>query len=579
VAPGEIVALIGESGAGKTTIALAALGYTRPGTRVAAGSITLGGVDLAALGPRLRRAVRGRDAAYVAQSAQASLNPAIPIGDQVAEPLLLHGLAPPRHARERALALLGQLDLPSPQLLYGRYPHQASGGQQQRVMIAMAMSCSPRLIVFDEPTTALDVTTQIEVLKTIKDVIRTYGSSALYVSHNLAVVAQVADRVMVLKDGVIVEHGATRDIIERPRDVYTRRLIVAAQPPLRHQDQPTPSPQPRVLLNVAGVSASYARPPAFGALSREANVLDDVSFGLDAREVLAIVGESGSGKSTLARVVAGLHPPRAGKIAFEAKPLPPGIRGRDQSTLRRIQIIFQSPDLSLNPEQRIEEAIGRPLALYFGLAGSPRAARVAELLAAVDLPADFARRYPSELSGGQRQRVAIARAFAARPDVLLCDEILSSLDTVVAAQILELMQRLRASQDVAYLFISHDLLTVRAFADRVLVLYSGRVCEIGPAASVFGAAHHPYTALLLASVPTLQPGWLNEVLQSRPPSQAQASGGVPRDAGCPFRTRCPVAIPGRCDKIPPPERKPSASHVIYCHRELAELSAEITLIA
>jgi peptide/nickel transport system ATP-binding protein len=573
VAPGEVVALIGQSGAGKTTVALASLSYMRPGTRVVSGGVRLDGIDLLALTARARRGARGKDIAYVAQSAQAALNPAITLGEQVAEPMRLHGIATREEARRRAIALLARLDLPDPAELAGRYPHQASGGQQQRVMVAMALICRPKLLVLDEPTTALDVTTQIEVLKAIKDVIGTYRSAAIYVSHDLAVVAQIADRIVVMKDGLVVEQAPTADIITHPHEDYTRELIGAVRPHPVTGGTDFAATETAPLLVVERLSASFAQSRLLWKYDIASNVLQDVDLAIARREVVALVGESGSGKSTLARIIAGLHAPLAGSIVLDGRPLAARARRRDRETLRRIQIIFQSPDLSLNPEQTIGEAIGRPLKHYFSLGGGQRAERVAELLLMVGLAADQAERYPAELSGGQRQRVAIARAFAARPDLVLCDEILSSLDTIVASQVLTLMRDLRARHDVAYLFISHDLATVSAIADRVVVLYAGRVCESGSAASVFGAPAHPYTVLLLASVPALRQGWLEEVMAARSAIQIQTGMAVPRDSGCPFRTRCSLVMPGLCDREPPPERRVAQGHVAYCHREVTELRA------
>jgi peptide/nickel transport system ATP-binding protein len=574
VEPGEVVALIGESGAGKTTVALAALSYARPGTRIVGGSVTLEGVDILALEARARRRARGKDVAYVAQSAQAALNPAITIGEQVAEPMLLHGVASGAEARRRAVALLRRLDLPDPEELAGRYPHQASGGQQQRVLVAMALTCAPKLLVLDEPTTALDVTTQIEVLEAIKDVIREHRSAAIYVSHDLAVVTQVADRIVVMKDGLVVEHGPTAEIVARPAQEYTRQLIGAVKPhpAARRGATAGDAAAGPALLQVDGVSATFARPKLLRSPGAGADVLRDVTMEVRPREVVALVGESGSGKTTLARVIAGLHPPSAGQVRLAGRPLEARARRRDRDALRRIQIVFQSPDLSLNPEQRIEDAVGRPLELYFGLDRKRRAARVAELLGMVGVPPDYAGRFPAELSGGQRQRVSIARAFAARPDLVLCDEILSSLDTIVAAQVLELMRALKAQHDVAYLFISHDLATVASIADRVLVLYAGRVCETGPTSAVFSPPHHPYTALLLSSVPALRQGWLEEVLATRAPGAARGATAAP-GAGCPFRTRCPLQMPGTCEREPIPARRTPAGQTIHCHRELDELAA------
>jgi peptide/nickel transport system ATP-binding protein len=574
VSRGEVVALIGESGAGKTTVALAALSYVRPGTRVTAGKVTLEGVDILSLSARKRRAARGRYVAYVAQSAQAALNPAISIGEQVAEPLLLHGIATAKEAGDRAIALLQLLDLPSPREFACRYPHQASGGEQQRVMVAMALACAPKLLVLDEPTTALDATSQIEVLKAVKDAIRDHGSAAIYVSHDLAVVAQVADRIVVMKDGMLIEEGLTSEILERPKADYTRELIRAAKPRQAcERDRVILETQGAPVLGVDRISATYERQPFFGSLGPETDVLHAITFDVLSREVVALVGESGSGKSTLARVAAGLHSSREGTVYIGGQAVASRTRKRERDLLRRVQIIFQSPDLSLNPEQRVETIIGRPIELYFGLTARERTARVAELLTMVGLSPDYAGRFPAELSGGQRQRVSIARAFAAKPDLVLCDEILSSLDTIIAAQVLQLMSDLRSTHNVAYLFVSHDLSRVASIADRVIVLYAGRVMEIGPTASVFSPPHHPYTALLLSSIPALRAGWLEEMLASQRPTRRGARGPIPHDIGCPFRTRCPLVIDGTCDSAPPPARLGVGGGTIYCHREIDELAA------
>jgi peptide/nickel transport system ATP-binding protein len=514
--------------------------------------------------------------AYVAQSAQAALNPAIQVGEQVSEGLVLHDLAGPAEARARAIELLTRLDLPDPPALAQRYPHQASGGQQQRIMIAMALACAPKLLVLDEPTTALDVTTQIEVLQAIKDVIRERDAAAIYVSHDLAVVAQVADRIVVMNRGAIVEQGTTEEILHRPKEPYTRTLMAAVKPkPRPGAPGPIAAPRPaeQPLLAVRGLGASYARPKFLQAPRREDNVLHEVSLEVYPREVLALVGESGCGKSTLARVIAGLHPPVAGQVLLQGVPLAPTSRRRPVADLRRIQIVFQSPDQSLNPEQRIEEAIGRPLRLYFDLTGPERSARIAELLRMVGLPEDYAGRYPSELSGGERQRVSLARAFAAEPDLILCDEVLSSLDTVVAAQVLDLMRELKDRHRVAYLFISHDLATVATIADRVAVLYAGRIVDVGPTGAVFGPPHHPYTQLLLSSVPELRQGWLEEVVGSREAQAGRRGLHAYHDALCPFRNRCPLAVGGLCDREPPPVRDLGGGHAVACHRDGAELAA------
>ena len=607
VDPGEVVALIGESGAGKTTLALAALGYARPGTRFTGGRVLLQGRDVLAMPASRRRDLRGREVAYVAQSAQAALNPAIPVGEQIVESLALHGMG--EGAPRRALDLLDLLDLPHPESLARRYPHQISGGQQQRIMMAMALACHPRLLVLDEPTTALDVTTQIEVLKAIKHVIRERNTAAVYVSHDLSVVAQLADRILVMHRGRTVEEGTTAAILTAARQDYTRTLLAAVKPkpgalparvavamkesppagvagamkesppagvPPANGPQARPCPAPAgaagtdpppsavPVLAVRSVDASYERPRPFRPLARERHVLHGVDLEVHPREVLAVVGESGSGKSTLARVVAGLHPPLAGAVALDGEALAPRARRRRREQLRRIQIVFQSPEQSLNPERRVADALARPLRLYFGMSGSQQADRIAELLEMVGLDPDFAGRFPAELSGGQRQRVSIARAFAARPDVILCDEVLSALDTVVASRILELMKALRERHRVAYVFISHDLATVASIADRVAVMYAGRVVDAGPTGAVFAPPHHPYTQLLIGSVPALRQGWLEEVIASREAEAGMRSNAMLHDLPCPFRRRCPLALPGRCDAEPAPRRQLGEGHTVFC---------------
>ncbi len=576
---GEVVALIGESGAGKTTVALAALGYTRPGTRFKNGSkVLMEGIDILTMSPRERRDMRGQEVAYVAQSAQASLNPAIPIGDQIAESLILHDLADKTDARKRAIDLLDLLDLPHPETLAHRYPHQTSGGQQQRIMMAMAMACHPKLLVLDEPTTALDVTTQIEVLKAIKDVIRERDTAAIYVSHDLSVVAQVADRILVMNDGDVVEQGKTDDILNNATMEYTRTLLGAAKPkPTRETATSTwnPAAEQSPIMTVREVDATYERQRMFRTTEREQYVLHDIELDVYPREVLAVVGESGSGKSTLARVMAGLHPALNGEVTLGEDTLPSHARQRTKEQLRRIQIIFQSPDQSLNPEKRIDDAIGRPLELYFGMSGSEKQGRIAELLEMVGLDGDYAGRFPAELSGGQRQRVSIARAFAAKPDIILCDEVLSALDTVVAARVLELMKQLREEHKVAYVFISHDLSTVASIADRVAVMYAGRIIDTGLTKEVFAPPHHPYTQLLINSVPALRQGWLEEVIGSREAEAGMRSNVMLHDLPCPFRKRCPVMIEGKCDVEPAPRCEMGQHHVVYCqHNEQELLTAQ-----
>ncbi len=577
VHPGEVVALIGESGAGKTTVALAALGYARPGTRFRNGRVFLEGRDVLAMSIAEKRDLRGRDVAYVAQSAQASLNPSIPVGEQIAESLHLHQVAEGADATRRTIELLDLLDIPHPEMIVRRYPHQTSGGQQQRIMMAMALACRPRLLVLDEPTTALDVTTQIEVLKAIKSVNRDLGTASIYVSHDLSVVAQVADRILVMNQGHVVEEGETSRILDDAREDYTRTLLGAVKPPPSPEKtvvNPTVTSGSEPVISVKHTSASYARQTLFGTIEREQYVLHDIALDVWPREVLAVVGESGSGKSTLARVMAGLHPPLPGaEITLDGDLLAGRARRRTRDQLRRIQIIFQSPDQSLNPERRVDDAIGRPLELYFGMSGSEKYDRIADLLELVGLDPDYAGRFPAELSGGERQRVSIARAFAAEPDIILCDEVLSALDTVVAARVLELMKDLRESHQVAYVFISHDLSTVASIADRVAVMYAGRIVDAGYTSDVFAPPHHPYTQLLINSVPALRQGWLEEVITSREAEAGMRSNVMLHDRPCPFRMRCPLVITGTCDREPAPAREMGRGHVVMCQHDEATLLA------
>jgi peptide/nickel transport system ATP-binding protein len=566
VGPGEVVALIGESGAGKTTLALAALGYCRAGTRITGGQVNFGTTDVLSLTRRGKQRFRGREVAYVAQSAAAALNPSIRIGKQVGEGLLLHRLRGSIDPAARTEELLALLQLPDPSALARRYPSQVSGGQQQRVMMAMAMACEPKLLVLDEPTTALDVTTQIEVLKAIKDVIHKKNAAAIYVSHDLSVVAQIATRIVVMHSGDIVEQGPAESILENARHDYTRALLSAVRTIHKSAISTTRVAETQPLLRTQSLTAAYRR-RIFGKAPSSEHVLHDVSLDVMPGETLAVAGESGSGKSTLVRVVAGLHAPTSGSVCLGGKVLETTSRGRSKDELRRIQIVFQSPEQALNPKVTVGDAIGQVLHFYFGLPAAEVRARTAELLEMVGLSAGFARKRPGELSGGQRQRVAIARAFAAKPDIILCDEFLSALDTLVAARILELMATLKREHNVAYVFISHDLATVAAIADRVAVMYQGRIAEIGRTADVFNPPHHPYTRLLIQSVPQLRRDWLDQTIARRKAPAATTH----ITAGCVYFDRCSAAVEGLCDRLPPPPRSLGDGHVVHCHHDAAAL--------
>jgi peptide/nickel transport system ATP-binding protein len=504
VRPGEVLGLIGESGAGKSTVGLAAMGFARDGCRIAAGSIRFDGMELATAPEAACRALRGSRIAYVAQSAAAGFNPAHRLIDQCVEAAVEHRVLGRGEALAEAIALYRRLQLPDPTEIGFRYPHQVSGGQLQRAMTAMAMVTRPDLIVFDEPTTALDVTTQIELLVAIRDAVDALGTAAIYISHDLALVAQMADRILVLRHGRMVEEAETRTMLAAPRMDYTKSLWAVRS--FRAEPKPALPAGSRPLLAVEHVTAAY------GA----AAVLHDVSVTVAPGHTAAIVGESGSGKSTLARVVTGLLPPRAGRVLLDGAPLAPGFRDRSRATLGRIQMISQMPDTALNPRQRVRDALGRPLRLHAGVRGRETERRVAALLEAIELdPVTYRDRYPGELSGGQKQRVAIARALAAGPSLLICDEVTSSLDQLVAEEMLKLLSRLQRDLGLTIVFITHDLATVRAIADEVVVMKEGRVVEAGPRARIFEPPHDPYTELLLSSVPEMDPDWLDRVLATR----------------------------------------------------------------
>ncbi|WP_143749738.1 ABC transporter ATP-binding protein, partial [Mesorhizobium sp. WSM3879] len=426
---GKVLGLIGESGAGKSTIGLSAMGYGRGGVRITGGEVLLNGRDILQGGVKGLRKVRGSEVCYVAQSAAAAFNPAHRLMDQVVEAALLHGLGTRAEAEKRAIALFKKLRLPDAQKIGSRYPHQVSGGQLQRVMTAMALCSEPDLIVFDEPTTALDVTTQIDVLAAIKDAIRDTGVAALYITHDLAVVAQVSDEIMVLRDGKMVEHGETRQVIEAPRIDYTKALVSVRS--IDHEEK-DPAQQP--LLSVRNITAAYG--------GDAVKVLQHVSVDIHPGQTLAVVGESGSGKSTLARVITGLLPPIAGSITFANRMLAPRLADRSRDDLRQLQMIYQMADVAMNPRQTVGTIIGRPLEFYFGMRGQERDARVGELLDEIEMGKGFVDRYPAELSGGQKQRVCIARALAAKPKLIICDEVTSALDPLVADGILKLLLRL-----------------------------------------------------------------------------------------------------------------------------------------
>jgi peptide/nickel transport system ATP-binding protein len=497
---GEVLGLIGESGAGKSTLGLAAMGYTKPGCKITAGSITFDGIDLVSAKSEALRQMWGSRVTYVAQSAAASFNPAHRLMGQVTEATINHGIMADTEAVKDAKDLFRRLQLPNPDTIGDRYPHQVSGGQLQRAMTAMAMASRPDLIVFDEPTTALDVTTQVEVLAAMRRIVEEFDTAAIYITHDLAVVAQMAHRIMVLRYGNLVEEAETRGMLQAPEQDYTKTLWA-----VRKLEKPE-SPSGDIVLKVDKVDASYS-----GAMK----VLDDVSVNIPRGRTVAVVGESGSGKSTLARAITGLLPISKGTISFDGQVLPPRLQDRDLKTLRRIQMIYQSADTALNPRQKVRDIVGRPLQFYHGLSGREQDKRVEALLEEIELDGSYADRLPGELSGGQKQRVSIARALAAKPELIICDEVTSALDQIVAEEILKLLMRLQKDTNVTYLFITHDIATVRAISDEIVVMYKGKVVQQGLKSEVLNPPYPAYTELLLSSVPQMDPDWLTGLLKQR----------------------------------------------------------------
>ncbi|MEY4265562.1 MAG: hypothetical protein RIS90_97 [Pseudomonadota bacterium] len=501
---GEVLGLIGESGAGKSTIGLASMCYARAGVHIAGGDVLLGGVNIRALNADGRRDVRGKRIAYIAQSAAAAFNPAHSLMDQVCEAPLIHGLMTRAEAEAWARQLFTSLDLPDPEHFGDRYPHQVSGGQLQRAMAAMAMSCRPDVLVLDEPTTALDVTTQIEVLILLKSLIREYRTAALYITHDLAVVAQVADRIKVLRHGKEVEEGLTDQILHHARQDYTARLVAVRGAAASERATPD-TVKPETVLSIKDCHAYYG----------DFHVVKGVSLDVRRGETVAVVGESGSGKSTLARIVTGLLPPKSGEIVFQDKPMPPSLRERDKELKRRIQLVYQIPDVAINPRQTLLDIIGRPVQFYFGASRQEVLERVKALLALVELPDDFLQRRPGQLSGGQKQRVCIARALAANPDLIILDEPTSALDPLVAEEILKLLRRLQAELGLSYVLITHDLDVVHRIAHRTAVMLKGTFVAFDQTETIFDGPYHPYTEKLISAVPVMRSDWLDGLLARR----------------------------------------------------------------
>ena len=496
---GEILGLIGESGAGKSTMGKAAMGYTQPGCKIISGKVFFDGIDLTKISETEKRKMWGTKISYVAQSAAASFNPAHRLMGQTISAASRAKLNSEEALKKDAVELYTSLQLPEPEIIGERYPHQVSGGQLQRVMTAMAMSPRPELIIFDEPTTALDVTTQVEVLAAMRNIVDKFNTAAIYITHDLAVVAQMADRIKVLRYGEEVEEAETRKMLSSPKDDYTKTLWS-----VRSLIKPEETSED-IILSIDNIDAAYG----------SSKVLHDVSIKIPRGKTVAIVGESGSGKSTTARVVTGLLPQKKGDIIFNNEKLPSRLEKRSKEQLRKIQIIFQMPDTAMNPRQTVDEIIGRPLEFYHGYKKKEREKKVIELLKMIELDESFLDRLPSELSGGQKQRICIARALAANPELIICDEVTSALDQIVQEGILKLLQKLQKDLGVTYIFITHDIATVKAISDEIVVMYQGKVIEQGLKSKILNPPYPDYTELLLSSVPEMDPDWLTNLLSKR----------------------------------------------------------------
>jgi peptide/nickel transport system ATP-binding protein len=648
IAPRQTMGLVGESGSGKTTLALGAINYLPPNGRVTSGTARLHGTELLALSRRDMREVWGSRIGLVSQDPRAAFNPSLTIARQMDEMGRRHLGVGRRAARDLTLTMLARVDMPDPRSVVDRYPHQLSGGMLQRASLAMALLTSPELLILDEPTTALDVTTQAMVLDLLDELKTEFSSAILYITHNLGVVARVCDRVAVMYAGEILEEGEVAALFGRPLHPYTLNLLNcvpsvetergagrlatisgalpsledlpagcvfaprcplalescrATRPALaartdRHETaclrwESLLSPEGRraalqqpVALSLAPgpaptpVTSTLAAPIHFVATTQIAKVfpsrgsrsgtraVDGVTLWMDPRRTLGLVGESGSGKTTLARVVAGLSAPTTGGVSMEGRSLGATTRERDRSVLRRIQMVFQHPEASLNPRHTVGQAIARPLVVLGGLDRRTAHRRAYELLDAVRLPSSYFHRYPAELSGGEKQRAAIARAFAASPDLVICDEPISSLDVSVQGSLMNLLVDLQEEQGTSYLFISHDLAAVQHLSHRIAVMYLGRLMEQGEAALVLAAPYHPYTEALLSAVPLPDPSMRQARVRLR--SGASASDEIP--SGCRFHPRCPRCLGDICREQEPPWQTAASDHAIYCHIPLHELA-------
>ncbi|RWX81202.1 ABC transporter ATP-binding protein [Neorhizobium lilium] len=503
ITPGEILGLVGESGSGKTSLAWSIMRYLPGNAREVGGAIRLGGEDLAKKSAAEIGAIRGKRISMVFQDPSTSLNPTLSVGRQLSEVLMRHRGLTRKQAWAEGEEMLARVGLKTPAQMMARMPHEASGGEKQRVVIATAFACNPECIIFDEPTTALDVITSRQILNLFVELQAETGVASLYISHDLALVSRTAKRVAVIRRGEVVEQGEVSAIFHDPQNDYTRQLIAAVPNPAIRLVESRPDATAAPLVKVENVSVHYGRKPFFAALTGRAHerVVGNraVSLSVQPGEILGIVGESGSGKSTLAKAMTGLNP-FEGKIWFDGKSIS-GVSDMDTGYRKDVQIIFQHPDASLNPRHRIGEILSRPLKLYGGEGSGSQAQKIGDLLEQVSLPRSHADRYPHQLSGGEKQRVAIARAFASKPKLVICDEITSALDVSVQASIVRLLLELQRVHDTAYLFITHDLNLVRQIAHRIAVMYHGELVEIARAEDISSPDRADYTRRLIEAVP------------------------------------------------------------------------------
>ena len=642
IKPGETLGVVGESGCGKSTLGQAMMGYLRTGSRVLNGSVHFAGSEMFGLSPRQLVSIRGKKIALIPQNAGKSLTPTMRVGTQIVEAITLGTKISNEDAKKRMLELLGKVRLPHPDVMAERYPHELSGGQQQRVVVAMALAGEPEMLVLDEPTTGLDVTTQAHILELLRDIVLGSGTAMMYISHDLGVIARVCDRVVLMYAGEVVEDSVAVDMFKTPAHPYSRGLLesiprlnmagipnsMPGQPPIpgtlpgcsfaprcsfatkKCTEQPPDlvtipksshlirchhwkkviesdfskelesvfhkikrSAQDKPALELTDVAITYHNPGLFDRLRgvpEPTATVSGVTISVNRGETLALVGESGSGKSTIVRTISGLLPPKQGKIKFIHDDISMKVDNRPLEMCRRIQLVFQNPDASLNPRHTVAEIIDQPLKRYFPkMTRDERRDLQVKLLERVRLDSRYRLRYPGQLSGGEKQRVAIARAFAADPDVVLCDEVTSALDVSVQAAVLDLLADLQRERKTTYIFISHDLAVVRAIADRVAVLYQGRLCEVGKVDEIYAPPFHPYTETLLGAVLEPDPETKPRLLASDTPELS------PPAQGCPFQRRCPHHLGEICNTTTPPWQSPrnAPEHKIRCHIPLNELKA------